>query len=253
MTNKFKEQHKYDLNIEGEREKRKFPDSKEDIKIEPGSTFPTTTPTEQIDSTSTSDVNTVWLDNNIEKRTSFININNLNELIKKYALPLGEFILYIDMDGVLVDFDKGFRQFGKGGPLDFMEKYGKPSFWKLMNQHPHFFLNLDWMPDGKELWNYVKQYDPIILTTPAHSMKYCKEDKKKWVKRHLGENIKVIFSSKKEKYANLTSILIDDRDQNIIPWKTSNGIGIKHISTNNTISKLKELIEKDYKRPKKVV
>ena len=178
-------------------------------------------------------------------KISFINVNNLDELINKYANTPGDFIFYVDMDGVLVDFDKGFREFSKMDPLDYMEKYGKPAFWKMLQKKPRFFLNLDWMPDGEKLWDYVKQYNPIILTTPADSMEYCKEDKKKWVKEHLGKDIKVIFSSKKGEYADSTSILIDDRDKNIIPWKNSNGIGIKHTSANNTIKKLKEILKKN--------
>ena len=239
MTINLKEEHKYDLPLGLPREKKNVPDS--DKKVERTFPTPTTVPTESIDSTSTSNIDTTWKDSDIEK-ISFINVKNLDELINKHVASSKEFTLYVDMDGVLVNFDKGFRELSGMDPLDYMDEHGKSAFWKKLSKEPRFFLNLDWMPDGEELWNYVKQYNPTILTTPAQSMKYCKEDKKTWSTERLGKDVKVIFSYKKEEYATPTSILIDDRSKNIIPWKASGGIGIPHISAIDTIGKLKKIL-----------
>ena len=103
-----------------------------------------------------------------------------------------------------------------------------------------------------KLWNYIEKFNPTILTTPARSMKHCKDDKAKWVAKYLGKDIEVKFSSEKEKYAHPKAILIDDMDYNIIPWKEAGGISIKHISANNSISELREVLNKEYKGPKKV-
>lgn len=241
MTEKFKEEHRYDLPLGLPREKKNVPDS--DKTVERTFPTPTTVPTESVDSTNTSNIDTTWKDSDVEK-ISFVHVKNLDELLNKYAASSKEFTIYVDMDGVLVDFDKGFRELSGKDPLDYMEEHGKPAFWKALQKEPRFFLNLDWMPDGEELWNYIEPYNPTVLTTPVHSMKYCKEDKKSWAEGHLGKDRKVIFSFKKEEYATPTSILIDDRDKNIIPWNASGGIGILHISTNSTTKELKKILIK---------
>ena len=45
----------------------------------------------------------------------------------------------------------------------------------------------------------------------------------------------------KARYASPTSILIDDRDDNIQAWKSAGGIGIKFISADQVINELEKL------------
>lgn len=170
----------------------------------------------------------------------FIGIKNIEELLKFAATPK----IFVDLDGVLADFDKGFKDFAKMSPLDYQEKYGKPAFWKLLSRKEHFYRDLDWMPDGQELWNYIKQYNPTVLTAPAEesTMPYCKKDKKYWVKKHLGPNVKIIIDSNKENYADEDYILIDDREKNINQWTAAGGVGIKHTSATDTVKKLQRFL-----------
>lgn len=150
----------------------------------------------------------------------------------------------VDLDGVLCDFDKQFESLGHGAPDEFIEKHSEEAMWQLINhKDPHFFYNEDWTSDGKELWNYVKQFDPTILTKITHLPKHCSEDKKKWVAEHIGKDIEVITTTKKEKYAGENAILIDDMEENIIAWEKAGGIGIIHISAGSTIKKLKKYLE----------
>jgi len=153
-----------------------------------------------------------------------------------------EWVVYTDLDGVLADFDKKFEEFGHGDPDTFMEEHGDVAFWAVIKKHdPRFYLHLDIMSDGKELWNYIKQFNPIILTRIPR-MEHSSEDKKTWVKKHLGD-VKVITTTKKEKYVEPDAILIDDMDENIEKWEKAGGIGILHTSASKTIKELKRIMK----------
>lgn len=151
-----------------------------------------------------------------------------------------EYTIYCDMDGVLTDFEHQWKTFSKSNldPDQFKDKYGESKFWEMIDSFGlDFWKDMKFMVDGKELWNYIKKYDPIILTSPSHN-KVSEVGKNKWVKDNLGLN-KIIFSHSKEEYAAKNRILIDDRESNINKWKLHGGIGILHSTTKNTIEELK--------------
>jgi len=153
-------------------------------------------------------------------------------------------ILFVDLDGVLADFAGRFKEFGHGTIDEFTKRHDHDDaiLWSFIKKSdPEFFLNLKMMPDGKELWNYIKQFDPTILTKIPQWAR-ASADKKKWVKKHLG-NVKVITTTKKEKYVEPGAILIDDMDENLEAWKKAGGVGIKHTSASKTIKELKKIMK----------
>ena len=154
------------------------------------------------------------------------------------------------MDGVLCNFDKKFEEITEIRPELFVQLYPKEMLFTVIDDYGTFWKELDWMPDGEELWDTVENFEPIILTTPGGNIKSCKKQKKEWVKRHIGL-VPIKFSFHKYKYATPESVLIDDMDKNLIPWEKAGGIAIKHISTANTITHLQEVL-RDIIRPKKV-
>ena len=167
------------------------------------------------------------------------NMISLKEIASK------RYKLFVDMDGVLVNFVKGFSEISDDPkakhPRKYTQKYGDDVFWKLIKSYGiDFWKDLEWMPDGKKLWKYIKNREPIILSTPAIGFKPSYDGKKKWVGQHIG-SYEVILTDKKYKFANESSILIDDMDFNINPWVQAGGIGILHKSASDTISKLKKL------------
>jgi 8-oxo-dGTP pyrophosphatase MutT (NUDIX family)/5'(3')-deoxyribonucleotidase len=154
--------------------------------------------------------------------------------------------IFLDMDGVIADFDKGVADtFGESADT-VISSLGNMNFWKQVNDLDHFWLHLEPMPDSKQLWDYVKKYEVTLLTTPVNFVKTCKQDKKDWAKKYLGD-IDVIFSASKEKYSEPQAILIDDREDNIKKFQEAGGIGILHTSAKNTI----EQLEKEMKKTKK--
>jgi hypothetical protein len=246
-----KEYHKYDLPsiLPEEREDARFPDVKFNPKIKPDNLFnefvvPTTLPTESIEPKE-SISNTVMSDNEQVDRqhpnkSSFINIKNIDELLK---FAEANYRIFCDLDGVLTGFDELFESFGHGTPDEFIDKHGEEAMWHfIMNKDPHFFYHEDWTSDGKELWNYVKQFNPTILTKITHIPKHCSEDKKKWVAEHLGKDVEIITTTKKDTYADENSILIDDMDKNTIPWEKAGGVAILHTSAKKTIKELEKYL-----------
>ena len=170
--------------------------------------------------------------------------------ITAYALELArglqeqedpKYKIYVDMDGVLVDFDGGYEKL-TGMTTREADKKGPEFFWKPISKAgAKWWITLNWMPDGKQLWDYVKKYNPELLSAPSRE-EASKMGKRIWVKRELpGAKLILRSADKKQEFASPTSILIDDREKNIEQWKAAGGIGILHTDATSTIKKLKEL------------
>ena len=170
--------------------------------------------------------------------------------ITAYALELArglqeqedpKYKIYVDMDGVLVDFDGGYEKLTGMTTREADEK-GPEFFWKPISKAgAKWWITLNWMPDGKQLWDYVKKYNPELLSAPSRE-EASKMGKRIWVKRELpGAKLILRSADKKQEFASPTSILIDDREKNIEQWEAAGGIGILHTDAASTIKKLKEL------------
>ena len=154
-----------------------------------------------------------------------------------------KYTIYSDMDGVLVDFNERFKRFSNGvPPTEYEQKFGKDKFWEIIDgTGVRFWVGMDWMSDGKQLWNYIKEYNPTLLSSPSRS-NYSRIGKRIWRKRNLPSTKLVLArAANKQNYADPNSILIDDRESNIDQWIKAGGIGILHTDTASTINKLKEL------------
>ncbi len=168
--------------------------------------------------------------------------------LNAYARELGrlreeetQYTIYCDMDSVLVDFDRGYQEL-TGMTTQQADTSGVEAFWDpLTKAGAKFWITLNWMPDGKQLWDYIKKYNPILLSAPSRE-ESSKLGKRVWVKRELpGTKLILKYAPQKQEYASPTSILIDDRQKNIDQWEAAGGIGILHTSTANTIEQLKKL------------
>ena len=148
------------------------------------------------------------------------------------------------MDGVLCDFEKSFENKYHRTLEQIKSSYNDGFIWALINKAGEpFWSEMPWLDSGKQLWNFIKPYNPTILTAPARSA-LCVSGKKKWIIRELGPNIPYIIDAKKYKYAKPDYILIDDSKKNIDKWIEAGGIGILHDNTkiDVTIKKLSMLM-----------
>ena len=177
--------------------------------------------------------------------------------------------LYLDMDGVLVDFERGAQeQLGfdlaslginaSSSQLNSEGKAEKKRLYDLILANPDFWDHLHPMDDALELWSGVMQYDPIILTAaPKHHggmtgpmFLNAAERKREWIRWHLGieedERFICTSSSKKQEFIGHKKgdkqILIDDRINNVENWVAAGAIGIFHTSATNSLKELRKII-----------
>jgi len=119
-------------------------------------------------------------------------------------------------------------------------------FWKFIDFHigVSFWVGMDWMPAGRELWNFIKPYKPQLLTSPSRN-NTSRLGKNLWVRNNLNPKPKVNFaySADKQRFATPNSILIDDKKSNIEEWRASGGIAFRVVGgdINPALEGLKEL------------
>jgi 5'(3')-deoxyribonucleotidase len=147
--------------------------------------------------------------------------------------------VYLDMDGVICDFIGDVR---KVHP-DMEDWAPDEKLWPAVCSIPNFWENMSWMPDGKELWEYLKKFEVIILSAPTRNDLRSPSGKLKWIHDNLGFDTNFIFTrtGKKKLLARPDSILIDDLKGTIKNWNEAGGIGIHHINTRLTIDILEAI------------
>lgn len=163
----------------------------------------------------------------------------------------GKYKVYLDMDGVIADFDQRFRSLADMEPKEFEEKYGKNAFWNFIDEEHKikFWVGIPVMDGAKALVDYVKPYDYEILSAPSMK-KQSRLGKILWVKNHIGDVFgeKPIINFKQAKEKHLVKpelskfdILVDDRADTIDRWNAAGGTGILYTSAGQTIGALKKL------------
>ena len=152
-----------------------------------------------------------------------------------------QYKIYCDMDGVIVDFEGAYEKL-TGKNIKGNHVKGDADFWQpITDAGESFWTEMEWMIDGKELWNYIKPYSPKLLSAPSRQ-ESSRTGKQKWVEQNIPGTILLLKSAEyKQFYASPKSILIDDRTDNIQRWKAAGGVGILHTSAADTIQQLKEL------------
>jgi hypothetical protein len=107
-----------------------------------------------------------WTDTINEDKDYF----GLNALIKE-IIEEPKYKIFSDMDGVLTDFDASFKKASDGiAPRDYEKKFGKDKFWELIDgKGVGYWVGMPYMSDGEQYWNYIKDYDVELLSSPSRS------------------------------------------------------------------------------------
>ena len=188
--------------------------------------------------------------------------------------------IFCDMDGVLVNFEKGAVDYinsdlldnsrvpsnlkvdieklrkkllslGRRAQIDIADLTRDPQkkiievrnyMYKRVSDDHNFWADLKWTNDGQKLWRYIKNATPqiIILTAPMPG-KGCITGKKAWIEKKLGPDINIIIEEDKFLYSGDNKLLIDDTYSKIRPWAKKGGLIIHHKNTAQTIEQLKLL------------
>jgi hypothetical protein len=153
--------------------------------------------------------------------------------------------LFLDMDGVICDFDSKFAEI-------LPELPDHQRFRHAVLDHKIFTL-LKPMPDAKELLDYVaclRLIDIQILTSVGtfdEERGYqAKVQKRAWLDRNniFYQTNFVRCKPEKANFADSMSILIDDSPGCIDPFVKKGGWGILHVDTKTTIIELENIFKK---------
>ena len=152
--------------------------------------------------------------------------------------------IYLDMDGVIADFNKRYKELYKIEPKE-ADTYKTFDKFFTMFIADRQFAKLDLMPDAMELINYLRSLSiPTEILSSTSSEKRDAEIRKQkieWLNKHNIEFPVNLVPGKRFKrdFSNENSLLIDDTSQNIDQWRVEGGIGILHTDAMTTIGILK--------------
>ncbi len=154
-------------------------------------------------------------------------------------------MIYLDMDGVIADFVKRYKEQYHMEPRD-AEK--KKEFNKFFDEFiaTKQFETLDLMPGAMDGLTFLRKHLTVptqILTSTANEERYDEISKQKmiWLQTH-GITFTPNFVPGKRhkwKFAGPDKIIIDDTPSVIDDWRKAGGIGILHTDWQHTLGVLK--------------
>ena len=159
--------------------------------------------------------------------------------------------IYIDMDGVVADFDtyvEGVlgREIGWGTSQDLTDDE-----WVKLASVDRLYYHLPLMPDATKLVAYAKSlssrfYVGFLTAIPRRTtIPSAQADKQAWVDKYFpGMKMDIgPYSRDKQKWCIPGDILIDDRPSNIAEWAAAGGIAVYHTGdVNATIKYINRVI-----------
>lgn len=167
-----------------------------------------------------------------------------------------EMTLYLDMDGVLVDFEAGYSKIARGmGIKEFSATFGeKEARNNYLNAGTEFWANLNWIHGGKELWNASSLlFERVCIlssagTTDPQKATTVEAGKREWLRKNIPsvsqDNVFIVRGKHlKQNLAARNAILVDDLPSTIQTWNLRGGFGILHNAKNykNTIEALEDI------------
>ena len=160
--------------------------------------------------------------------------------------------IYLDMDGVLADFERGVRELCnfEAEKTQDEDPVKDELMWNEVKKIDHFYSKLEPLPGAKELFDLIYgtfgDKCEILTGIPKarRGIKHSAEDKVEWVRRFLSPTVKIntVYKAEKKNFVEGEgSILIDDLESTIIEWRNRGGTGILHTDPESSVAQLKEL------------
>lgn len=152
--------------------------------------------------------------------------------------------IYLDMDGVLADFDAAAcKALGTDNSYKWEWIHGTKAFWDTLFANDNFFFDLPPMPDAMVLFDAVAHLKPIVLTAlPKTGAAEVGRQKRDWIAKHLGD-VPVITcqTSEKPDFCLRGDVLVDDRSVNRTKWIGRGGHYVLHTSAADSVAQMREL------------
>jgi hypothetical protein len=149
--------------------------------------------------------------------------------------------IFVDMDGVLTDFNKRYKEIYL---ISTSDKTNFEDNFRAFIDANHF-ATLDTLEGFSTLKNYLDSLsiEKCILSSTGRKEKHMDVSTQKMIwladKGITWPKIFVPGKHLKKQYANPNSILIDDTESVINDWNEAGGIGILHKNAKTTIQTLK--------------
>ncbi|MCC7364711.1 MAG: hypothetical protein IT303_10090 [Dehalococcoidia bacterium] len=146
--------------------------------------------------------------------------------------------LFLDLDGVLADFDAQVGALFGRAP----DRIPPGVLWGRAAKTPGFFESMPKTPDADELWAFCEPHEPTILTGLPRGT-WAGPQKRTWVARHFGVEVPVITCMARDKWSFATpgAVLVDDTTKFAHLWEQTGGVFVQHTSARETIAVLRTL------------
>lgn len=157
---------------------------------------------------------------------------------------VGSAQLWLDMDGVLADFDSAAcAALGTDNTYKWEWIHGTKAFWAGLNANPNFFLDLPPMRDAWFLLESVRHLKPKVLTAlPKTGADAVAAQKREWIARHVGDlEVVTCLTREKPDYCQPGDVLVDDRAVNRAAWEKKGGRYVLHTDALSSVRQLREM------------
>lgn len=149
--------------------------------------------------------------------------------------------LFLDLDGVLADFEAGAQMVLGMTSQAFEARHGKREFWRRIAHADNFYGALPLMPDAMLLFEAVRHLEPTILTgLPLGN--WAAPQKVRWATEHF-PGTKIITTMARDKYKHMTGmdVLVDDRADHRRKWEDAGGTFVHHKNARDSLAQLSKI------------
>lgn len=157
-------------------------------------------------------------------------------------------IIYLDMDGVISDFMSKYQEVNGSWKRD---HEGRASTGWQNFCEGGYFAELDPWPGGTLLMSFldsIRSDVPVEILTSTGGAQFhdqVRADKIRWCERQgIPYKVNAVPGRwTKRDWATPTALLIDDTEDVIEQWREAGGIGILHVTLEQTMVELSELFK----------
>lgn len=142
------------------------------------------------------------------------------------------FTIYFDLDGVVADFEAKWYQHFPDIDMSKMRLENRV-LYNLIKDIENYWEDIPFIESIRPLWDYCyERYDVQILSAPLDcDAERCIQGKDTFLDMHLGDyEFKRNYYAHEKKclLANENSLLIDDKESNVLEFRAAGGMAILH-------------------------